>query len=394
MKQTSLLAAVLVLIFLKQGNSQCLVNGDFAQFCGTQAPGCTRFDAPCLVNWARSHGTPNINVGATPAENTIFIFGYNMNGIRGEGLFASYNFIPAVNYKLKVRINVSTATSGSLYLYAANGIVESAYSGACGDAVPTVNSKQLISQITEANVGWKEYTIDFTPAASYSQLWLYAYSTSTEQYNCYIDYVFTCQDTCNSSVYYNNGTLPTGDVKVGNVYAGTTSAQGGSGTVNVSPTAVTNLIAAKEINLVPEFAATVTTGIFSANIQPCSDTGIITRVANTVNRNIDVSKFPKTDSIYMARLVDKSQGKRAKIHVYPNPVVNRLSADIYLDDGENISIRLLSSMGTIVRQIIPGKKSSGKQHIEIDVSNLPRGIYTLQVTDKSGVTTQKIEKIN
>ncbi len=72
------------------------------------------------------------------------------------------------------------------------------------------------------------------------------------------------------------------------------------------------------------------------------------------------------------------------VKIYPNPVQNQ-TIHIYNNSGEKININLYSVLGQKYKQI-----QSNNEHIVIDVTNLPKGIYFLQYTHKHGQSVTKI----
>src|ERR1051326_2813753 len=259
--------------------SQCLVNSNFATFCGTTVyyGGCPTFDSPCLDNWGRSHGTPQILVDpGIPPKMVPFNYAYmwaSVSGgtLYGEGLFASYTFFANHSYKITVTAQ-ATGSTGSFLVYATTGLSEHVPSG-CGDLIPVPLTQQWIMQnYPVINQTWQTYTISFVPTANYTQLWIYPVTTSTTQYNLDVSYVDVCTDCSETGIIiYNNGVVPSGNSKAGNIYAGSSAGIGGAGTVTISPTVSTSLHAVNLVQFKSEFHATVSTGTFSAKIVSCSD---------------------------------------------------------------------------------------------------------------------------
>ncbi|MEL6926945.1 MAG: T9SS type A sorting domain-containing protein, partial [Bacteroidota bacterium] len=86
--------------------------------------------------------------------------------------------------------------------------------------------------------------------------------------------------------------------------------------------------------------------------------------------------------------IDRFTAKeQLELRLYPNPTIDRLV--IQLENSELLStesyIRIFSGSGTLVRQLV----SSEELQIELNVSDLPTGIYLLQLNNGSTVTTRK-----
>jgi|GEM_PF-3236393 len=72
-----------------------------------------------------------------------------------------------------------------------------------------------------------------------------------------------------------------------------------------------------------------------------------------------------------------------KINIYPNPSIGIF----YIDCNESADIKVYNSLGKKVRNFLLPKEN--KSHI-IDCSNLPKGIYFLQLETKQEITTKKL----
>jgi hypothetical protein len=372
--------------------SGCLINGDFDQYCGNTVNifGCPTFDAGCVPNWTRSHGTPQIMTPGPAATDNLAYMWYAGSQSGGEGIFASYTFQRFQPYSVRVRLNAPGTTGGSIFIYAANSMTQGALTN-CGDPIPSVPSKSLIAQINEFNVGWKEYTFSFTPSDNtYSQLWIYPFTTSSAQFDLYVDYIFPCPDTCNGTVYYNNGVVPSGVTRAGNIFTGSSAGSGGSGLVTVSPTASTDLVASNQIQWLPDFNATVSSGSFVSEIVPCN--GLAARLAN--RPNTDVSRlYTRQDSISMAALHTALAGNKA-LSIYPNPVKDKLTIDLTAVSENRVTISIVNIQGQVVRTIpITKPVYNAIARYEYDVSGLPQGIYFIKATGRQFSSVIKFEKM-
>ncbi len=80
-------------------------------------------------------------------------------------------------------------------------------------------------------------------------------------------------------------------------------------------------------------------------------------------------------------------------NVYPIPSNGVLNIDIESRKIEEIQIRLVNSIGKLVFNS-EGMSSEGKNTLEIETSNLPNGVYILQLLSRDGVAYKKIEILN
>ena len=79
------------------------------------------------------------------------------------------------------------------------------------------------------------------------------------------------------------------------------------------------------------------------------------------------------------------------LQVYPNPAKDVLN--VYLEAAASFEAQLTLS-GLKGKTVLMKKQNfaAGVQHIELNVSDLPAGVYFLQITTKRGVVTQKFVK--
>ncbi len=82
----------------------------------------------------------------------------------------------------------------------------------------------------------------------------------------------------------------------------------------------------------------------------------------------------------------------SNIHVFPNPTSSILYIDVNSATSQNIKLKLLDMSGRIANQKTV-KVNSGLQHLNMNMAELPKGIYTLEVYE-DGVRKliQQVEK--
>jgi hypothetical protein len=64
------------------------------------------------------------------------------------------------------------------------------------------------------------------------------------------------------------------------------------------------------------------------------------------------------------------------VTIYPNPVSSEVNISYYSDRSEAITIKVLDGLGATVR-IINTESNKGKNTIQIDVNELPVGVYQI-----------------
>lgn len=76
----------------------------------------------------------------------------------------------------------------------------------------------------------------------------------------------------------------------------------------------------------------------------------------------------------------------ANFSIYPNPVSDQLNINL-INKGIN-TIKIMNIMGAEVYSIVV----EGKDHCTIDLSNLPAGMYIVNVSNSTGTSAKKIVK--
>lgn len=378
----------------------CLQNGNFANVCsGTiAAPNgqCPTWSNPCGGGWIRSNGSPQMVFYNDGPHTGYYAFmwstGWTYNSIfynQGEGMFTPYSFQANRSYDVSIRISTSN-TNGTVYVYAANGLTQSPYYGNCGDPVPTISQKQLIGSYAGFTNGWLTLNFSsFVSNANYSQIWIYPLGAPVNiQYNLAVIDVRACL-SCSETIIYNNGVVPYVESRAGYIYAGSSAGSGGTPPVTVAPNQTTNLFASKEINLVSEFEAVVTTGSFLARILPCS---VSSRQAYLDSLNVDLyesnegSGGGSTDKLSKAGV---TMGERAEFSLYPNPSTGQFMIKLPDKDKEKTVIvevadqsgRFLFSRTTI--------NLYGKNEFSLDLSQYKTGYYFVTIKTNKNITTLK-----
>ena len=394
MKCVNLYIAIFFIIYGNFSYGQRLVNGDFAFYCGTQSGGnCSTFENNCILNWQKSHGTPQLIAAIPSFLNQIFMWATTPDYSRGEGIFASYNFTSGNVYTIKVRAAAGNSVPGELRLVAANGMTGSTtYGGDCGSIIPTVSGSHTITS-TNLTQSFVTYTWSWTPGSNYSQIWIYPYYFSSEQFDMYVDFVSIYPDSCAGTVIYNSGAVDYGTVRGAYIYAGSTAGTGGSGTVTIANNQTTSLYAINDIYLLPEFQATLSSGEFSAQIVSCNaqirlKSGENNALENDLDRPVRPVKFGLEERAGKQPLEQQNE-----TGIFPNPVRDILTVRWNDLSRSAISvIRIYNELGVLVNQVRPAVFSSGNT-IRINVSDLPPGLFILTISADKQSFTHKFNKI-
>ena len=78
------------------------------------------------------------------------------------------------------------------------------------------------------------------------------------------------------------------------------------------------------------------------------------------------------------------------LSVFPNPISDKATIQFNLTDNQNISVKLFNTVGQIVAIATPGNLSAGPQNITINTSDLPTGIYVMELTIGNSSVSKKL----
>jgi hypothetical protein len=423
MKNFTFCLMVFSLISLDRLHGQCLSNGTFSGACtntiALTGGLCPTWTDACGDGWVRSHGTPQIfTYQITNAKVPVTVNGAYMwsavNSIDGkdygEGMFTNYAFTAGQIYDIIMNFSVlgnALAANGTVYVYAANGMSQSALT-ACSGLISGVSysSRQLIGVYSVTANGSYDYIFPpFTANANYSQLWIYPSANSTDQFNLSLTGVYSCL-SCRVGPTYtqNTGLLPV-TVNGGDIYAGSSSGSGGSGIVGVQASQATVLNAIDAVYFLPDFQAVITgTGSFTAEITPpctlnayvgpivLSDKNEIVHHAVPPNimdslAGIAAATHPsstKTNTI--ANQDSQKDNFSDKIRVFPTVSTGTVTVSGSSDVFTNSDILVADESGRVVYRSHIAEATS----LTLDLSKFKNGFYILQLKSNSGVVAQKI----
>ena len=82
--------------------------------------------------------------------------------------------------------------------------------------------------------------------------------------------------------------------------------------------------------------------------------------------------------------------KEYNLKVSPNPFGSSTSVSYNLKKQQKVRIDLLSSNGQLVKNIFIGEQTIGNQLVDLNVDNLPKGLYFLKIQLTEGVASTKL----
>lgn len=78
-------------------------------------------------------------------------------------------------------------------------------------------------------------------------------------------------------------------------------------------------------------------------------------------------------------------------HVYPNPTYGKVIVQFQLEQDSPVSVSVLDIKGCVLHRD-NSTQSAGISHLELDLSDLPAGLYLCQIRTEKGIKTHKVLK--
>ncbi|MCC7302631.1 MAG: T9SS type A sorting domain-containing protein [Bacteroidia bacterium] len=76
--------------------------------------------------------------------------------------------------------------------------------------------------------------------------------------------------------------------------------------------------------------------------------------------------------------------------VFPNPFAANATISLFLNQSEEVSVRMYNVMGEMVKEIPAGSMNAGENTLSVDGSDLSSGVYYITVTAGGQTITQKV----
>jgi len=116
-------------------------------------------------------------------------------------------------------------------------------------------------------------------------------------------------------------------------------------------------------------------------------------VRNTTITNLQTNVFftvpcPGEDGEDKMSDLANDDGSISNINIYPNPVSNYVSIDLF-DVDESCTIKLLSSTGVVLKSF----EIVGEKNLRIDMSDMPPGMYLLQIITRQEVNSFPVVRV-
>jgi len=80
------------------------------------------------------------------------------------------------------------------------------------------------------------------------------------------------------------------------------------------------------------------------------------------------------------------------ISVYPNPTANSSTINYFSTGNDIVTISLFNVVGEKIIDVYTGDVNIGNNQFDVDMENLPKGIYIVKISDSTGIHTVKLIK--
>lgn len=117
--------------------------------------------------------------------------------------------------------------------------------------------------------------------------------------------------------------------------------------------------------------------VFNRGVATANNSNRITSVSNipATNKTTQQIAAPKTPPTKITGLNNKIKDEAVVIMVYPNPTSNEITFNYALNTKSQSELQLFDVRGLNIKTVKIGTQNSGIYSTEIDVSNLPVGVY-------------------
>lgn len=105
------------------------------------------------------------------------------------------------------------------------------------------------------------------------------------------------------------------------------------------------------------------------------------------NRLISFALFDTINKIIAERFLQFTVTQN-----YPNPFALQTKVDIVMPEADKIELKIYDIQGRVVKNVLNEYMNAGKHVIQMDLSNLPPGIYIYKVSSSSG-TYRAVKKL-
>lgn len=78
------------------------------------------------------------------------------------------------------------------------------------------------------------------------------------------------------------------------------------------------------------------------------------------------------------------------LQAYPNPASAAFNIDYFLKEPNQVALKLVNIQGSLIKTVLKTNAESGWHNTQLDITNLPNGIYILNLESAGSIVKQKI----
>ncbi|MCU0436997.1 MAG: T9SS type A sorting domain-containing protein [Raineya sp.] len=121
---------------------------------------------------------------------------------------------------------------------------------------------------------------------------------------------------------------------------------------------------------------------------------IIMKPVPDIEDSLEHHKNIKIDTIHTENLlsiadssfliVSLKNKNHSKLNIYPNPAQDKATIQYFLEADSEVKIYLLNNNGHLVKEFLHEAQTAGEHHLDIEIENLPSGIYFYTIETSLG----------
>lgn len=151
---------------------------------------------------------------------------------------------------------------------------------------------------------------------------------------------------------------------------------------------------AQSSNFVPSSAAqwrtiTLPSAVMPSSVRNGSNVKFMFELINGNGNNIFIDDFSISGTLVGEE--ELAANEEAEMFVFPNPAANATTLKLYNNENlEQVELSLFNVLGKEVKKLYQGNMSPDQYQFEIDLSDLPKGMYFINLRSNKGIRTQQL----
>ena len=88
--------------------------------------------------------------------------------------------------------------------------------------------------------------------------------------------------------------------------------------------------------------------------------------------------------------IDNNTNDQFNLVVYPNPATENIHLKYFLMKSSKVTIQIINIKGQVIETLLNEKQNAGEQNLNSNISNLSKGLYTINLTVEGLLTVKKL----